>query len=109
MWDAVGLGKREKGAVRLPKILVLGGAHGGFAHRVVVVPRDVERGILIVGGAAVEHRRPVVCDVVGGAPGRREPVSAIQKGTRVLISLWDSLMFGWVPKNGAQCLGTREG
>ena len=25
-------------------------------------------------------------------------VSVIQKGTRVLISLWDSLMFGRVPK-----------
>ena len=29
------------------------------------------------------------------------PPAAIQKGTRVLISLWDSLMFGRVPKNGA--------
>ena len=29
------------------------------------------------------------------------PSSAIQKGTRVLISLWDSLMFGRVPKNAA--------
>ena len=31
---------------------------------------------------------------------RRGPVTStpsIQKGTRVLISLWDSLMFGWVP------------
>ena len=27
-------------------------------------------------------------------------VLVIQKGTRVLISLWDSLMFGRVPKNG---------
>ena len=33
--------------------------------------------------------------------------AAIQKGTRVLISLWDSLMFGRVPKNGAAFLGTR--
>ena len=31
----------------------------------------------------------------------------IQKGTRVLISLWDSLMFGRVPKNAAPFLGTR--
>ena len=31
----------------------------------------------------------------------------IQKGTRVLISLWDSLMFGRVPKNTAAFLGTR--
>ena len=30
----------------------------------------------------------------------------IQKGARVLISLWDSLMFGRVPKNGAAFLGT---
>ena len=35
------------------------------------------------------------------------PVSVIQKGTRVLISLWDSLMFGRVPKNAAALLGTR--
>ena len=32
---------------------------------------------------------------------------AIQKGTRVLISLWDSLMFERVPKNAAPFLGTR--
>ena len=32
---------------------------------------------------------------------------AIQKDTRVLISLWDSLMFGRVPKNAAPCLSTR--
>ena len=32
---------------------------------------------------------------------------AIQKGTRVLISLWDSLMFGRVPQNAAAFLGTR--
>ena len=31
----------------------------------------------------------------------------IQRGTRVLISLWDSLMFGRVPKNAAALLGTR--
>ena len=30
---------------------------------------------------------------------------AIQKGTRVLISLWDSLMFGRVPKNAAPVFG----
>ena len=29
------------------------------------------------------------------------------RGTRVLISLWDSLMFGRVPKNGVAFLGTR--
>ena len=34
-------------------------------------------------------------------------VSAIQKGTRVLISLWDSLMFGRVPTNTAAFLSTR--
>ena len=37
-----------------------------------------------------------------GLPSRareagRAPCEAIQKGTRVLISLWDSLMFGRVP------------
>ena len=36
------------------------------------------------------------------APPPRVPLPAIQKGTRVLISLWYSLMFGRVPKNGAQ-------
>ena len=36
------------------------------------------------------------------------PVLVIQKGTRVLISLWGSLMFGRVPKNRrAWQLGTR--
>ena len=35
-------------------------------------------------------------------PRRRARV--IQKGTRVLISLWDSLMFGRVPKNDAPCV-----
>ena len=30
-------------------------------------------------------------------PARPADKSAIQKGTRVLISLWDSLMFGRVP------------
>ena len=38
---------------------------------------------------------------------RPRPAPAIQKGTRVLISLWDSLMFGRGPKNGAAFLGTR--
>ena len=33
--------------------------------------------------------------------------AAIQKGTRVLISLRDLLMFGRVPKNAAPFLGTR--
>ena len=31
----------------------------------------------------------------------------ISKGTRVLISLWHSLMFGRVPKNAAPFLGIR--
>ena len=35
-------------------------------------------------------------------PYTRNP---IQKGTRVLVSLWDSLMFGRVPKNAAGFLG----
>ena len=35
-------------------------------------------------------------------------VLVIQKGTRVLISLWDSLMFGRVPKN-APAGGLRDG
>ena len=42
--------------------------------------------------------------------GGEAPPAAIQKGTRVLISLWDSLMFGRVPKNAAPkngpCSGT---
>ena len=37
------------------------------------------------------------------------PPLAIQKGTRVLISLWDSLMFGRrVPKHSAALLGTLQ-
>ena len=39
---------------------------------VVVMPWNVERGVLVIGRAAVEHGRPVVFDVVGGAPGRRK-------------------------------------
>ena len=35
------------------------------------------------------------------------PGPTIQKDTRVLIPLWDSLMFGRVPENGAAFLGTR--
>ena len=35
----------------------------------------------------------------------RARCEAIQKGTRVLISLWDSLMFGRVPKNAALMFG----
>ena len=35
---------------------------------------------------------------VGWAPALPSP-APIQKGTRVLISLWDSLMCGRVPKN----------
>ena len=40
---------------------------------------------------------------IGGTLVRRGPSSPFRntKGTRVLISLWDSLMFGRVPKNGA--------
>ena len=31
----------------------------------------------------------------------RNAYTVIQRGTRVLVSLLDSLMFGWVPKNAA--------
>ena len=44
------------------------------------------------------------CDdscAVNPGPSTRLTHGVIQKGTRVLISLWDSLMFGRVPKNGA--------
>ena len=52
-------------------------------------------------------------EVGGGNEQRVRPAQlegacrAIQKGTRVLISQWDSLMFGRVPKNAAPFLGTR--
>ena len=35
----------------------------------------------------------------------RPEQDSIQKGTRVLISLWDSLMFGQVPNNAAALFG----
>ena len=43
------------------------------------------------------HRGAHKNRILAGRAGRRP----IQKGTRVLISLWDSLMFGRVPQNAA--------
>ena len=85
-----------------------------------VAPR-VARG----GSGGSTLAKEVVADVKGRPVGRRGlgPIAptvggeakanegacevAIQKGARVLISLWDSLMFGRVPKNAAPFLGTR--
>ena len=52
------------------------------------------RGCLVALGSVASGS--IECVVLPRAP------SAIQKGTRVLISLWDSLMFGRVPAGGAR-------
>ena len=53
------------------------------------------------GAVAGERPGPQRFDQLRELLRSRPPLAreAIQKGTRVLISLWDSLMFGRVPKN----------
>ena len=51
-------------------------------------------------GAFHELKRSLAEGATLGVAGTEGRANAIQKGTRVLISLWVSLMFGRVPQNG---------
>ena len=80
------LGPRPAGAAAR-----VGGARGLRLHVLEDLAVEAARD----GGGHGRPQRLGVRGILAQLGGLRE---AIQKGTRVLISLWDSLMFGRVPK-----------
>ena len=64
-------------------------------------PGDYEGSVAVLAAGEVIVRVPVSLTVWDFSVAQRSlrPVFAIQKGTRVLVSLWDSLMFGRVLKS----------
>ena len=92
--------------IRIPEafLAVLREADDGHADHVVVLVRVYLRPLDVV---LVREAQQVLHHQRVQRVLHRQPATAIQTGTRVLISLWDSLMFGRVPKNGAGVLGTR--